>query len=303
VQLLYKGPAKCPICGEKTNVGALATISPWVRELGIKSRISKFYLCKVCDTGFFAKRYTEEEMTQIYKDYRGSNYVELRSKWEPWYTKSYNSKHDSGEWVDLRKKSLTDFLTSHEISSCDVMIDVGGDRGQYIPDFAKNKIVIDLSEKELNANVRRVNSIESAPNADLVIYAHVLEHVVDPIYELEKLFKKTDKVYVEVPYGVPEINKYRMSVWRFFIQQASSLHPKFWARSAHPATGRKVSQTKMLAQSEHLNFFSETSFRKMAEVLGVSLIIERNTVNTPDFSTCSVIQCLLTRSSAKIDTR
>ena len=301
--MFYKSAANCPICGEKSNSKVLATISPWIRELGIKSRISKFHLCKVCNTGFFAKRYTDEEMTQIYKDYRGTNYVKLRSKWEPWYTNTYNSNHDSGEWVDSRKKSLTEFLMSHEISVCDVMIDVGGDRGQYIPDFAVAKIVIDLSEKRLNPNVQRVNSIENAPHANLVIYAHVLEHVVDPIYELEKLFKKTNQVYVEVPFGIPEINKYRMSIRRFFLQQITSLNPRLWARSTRPATGRSVSSTKMLTQSEHLTFFSEKSFKKIAEALGVSLIIERNTVSTPDFSTSSVIQCLLTRSSEKIDTR
>ena len=301
--MFFKGSAKCPLCGQESNLGALATISPWVRELGIASRISKFYLCNVCDTGFFSKRYTDEEMSQIYRDYRGSNYVKLRSKWEPWYTQSYNNNHDSGEWVDSRKNSLTQFLFSHEISSCDVMIDVGGDQGQYIPDFAVAKIVIDLSERELNANIQRVQSIKDAPSANLIIYAHVLEHVVDPIYELEQLFNKTDRVYVEVPYGIPEINKYRMSIRKFLFQQMSSLHPRFWAKSARPATGRSVEPMKMLTQSEHLTFFSENSFKKIAEILGVSLIIERNTVSTPDFSTSSVIQCLLTRIPSKTDVR
>jgi hypothetical protein len=179
-----------------------------------------------------------------------------------------------------------------------VLIDVGGDRGQYIPDFAVNKIVIELSEKVLNTNVQRINTIENAPYADLIIYAHVLEHVVDPISELEKLFKKTDQVYVEVPYGIPEINRYRMSIRRFLLHQMSSLNPRFWARSARPATGRSVAPTKMLTQSEHLTFFSEKSFKKIAETLGVSLILERNTIGTPDFSTSSVIQCLLIRSSS-----
>lgn len=298
-----KRSAKCPLCGQESNSGTLATISPWVRELGIKSRISRFYLCKICNTGFFTKRYTDQEMSKIYRDYRGRNYVKSRSKWEPWYTKSYNSNHDSGEWVDSRKNSLTQFLLSHGISVCDVMIDVGGDQGQYIPDFAMTKIVIDLSEKELNTNIQRINSIENAPYANLIIYAHVLEHVVDPIYELEQLFKKTDRVYVEVPYGIPEINKYRKSIRRFLLQQMSSLSPRFWARTARPATGRTVAPTKMLTQSEHLTFFSESSFEKIAEILGVSLIIERNTVSTPDFSTSSVIQCLLTRGPSKVDAR
>jgi hypothetical protein len=294
-KLFFRGAATCPLCSQVTNSGTFASISPWVRELGIKARVSKYYLCNTCDTGFFSKRYSDKEMSEIYKDYRGSNYLKVRSKWEPWYTKSYNSNHDSGDWVDSRKSLLTEFLLRHGVTFCDIVVDVGGDQGQYIPDFAKTKIVIDISEKKLSFNIKRINKIENSPFANLIIYAHVLEHVVNPIKELEELFKKTDQVYVEVPFGIPEINKYRLSLRRFFIQQIFSLSPMLWARSARPATGRKVTPTKMLAQSEHLTFFSEKSFNTIAEVLGVDLLIERNMISTPDFNTSFVLQCLLTR--------
>ncbi len=293
-KLFLGSAAKCPICSQVTNLGTFATISPWIRELGIKARVSKYYMCNICNTGFFLKRYSNKEMSDIYKDYRGSKYLKSRSKWEPWYTKSYNSNHDSGVWIESRKSSLTEFLLRHGLPLCDVVVDVGGDRGQYIPDFARTKIVIEISEKKLISNVQRIDKIENSPNANLIIYAHVLEHVVNPIRELQELFKKTDQVYVEVPYGIPEINKYRLSIRRFFIQQILSLSPRFWAISARPATGRHVAPKKMLAQSEHLTFFSEKSFKKIAEVLGLDLVIERNTISTPDFSTSSVLQCLLT---------
>ena len=234
-------------------------------------------------------------MSDIYSEYRGNDYLRKRSKWEPWYTDLYNNNHDSNQWIESRKKPLTEFLFRANINLCNIVVDVGGDRGQYIPDIASTKIVIDISDKKLCKNVTRMNRIEDSPFADLVIYAHVLEHVSNPIQELESLFQKTNRVYVEVPFGIPEINKYRRSIGRFVFHLLSSLTPRLWSRSARPATGRKVAPKKMLTQSEHLTFFSEQSLERIAQVLNLNLLIERNTISTPDFSEGSVLQCLLSK--------
>jgi hypothetical protein len=234
-------------------------------------------------------------MSQIYGAYRGIDYQRKRSKWEPWYTSSYNSNHDSNRWIEMRKKSLTEFLSRNQADKCDVIVDVGGDRGQYIPDIASTKIVLELSEKELCENVSRITRIEDSPHADLLIYAHVLEHVSNPIEELKVLFGKTDKVYVEVPFGIPEVNKHRKSSRRILLHLISSFNPELWSRNARPATGRKVPATKMLTQSEHLTFFTEQSITVIAKTLDASLVIERNTISTPDFNQGLVLQCLLTK--------
>ncbi len=293
--MFFKGSARCPVCKNSTALGAYSVISPWIRELGIRSRFSKYFICGNCQTGFFDKRYTDNEMADIYREYRGSEYLKKRSKWEPWYTNLYNSNHDSDQWIESRKKSLTEFLSRANINECNIVVDVGGDRGQYIPDIALSKIVIDISDKELCDNVARLNRIGDLPFADLVIYAHVLEHVSNPIHELQMIFQKTNQIYVEVPFGIPEINKYRRSLGRFVLYLLSSMTPKLWTRNACPATGRKVAPKKMLTQSEHLTFFSERSMERIAQVLGLNLLIERNTISTPDFSEGIVLQCLLSK--------
>lgn len=293
--MLFRSQASCPLCGEAVSSKTFAVISPWIRELGIKARLSRYFVCKNCETGFFTKRYSENEMSDIYSEYRGANYLRKRSKWEPWYTISYNSNHDSDRWIELRKKSLTEFLSRADLNICNTIVDVGGDRGQYIPDIASTKIVLELSEKVLCENVTRINRIEDSPFADLFVYAHVLEHVSNPMQELEALFQKTNKVYVEVPFGIPENNKNQRSYRRLLLHLISSFIPRLWSRNTRPATGRKVSASKMLTQSEHLTFFSEKSFAEIAKILNVNLVIERNTISTPDFSESSVLQCLLTK--------
>lgn len=276
----------------------MAIISPWIRELGVKKRISKYLYCHNCCTGFFTKRYTSAEMSKIYLDYRGLKYVNSRKKWEPWYSDSYNANHDAENWVQSRKSALSKFLLSQGISSCNIVVDIGGNRGEFIPDLGKQKFLLDISEKKPFKDVIKIRDFDELPTADLVIYAHVLEHVARPVEELEKLFQKTSKIYVEVPYGMPIINSRRRSKLRFLIHLMTSLTPSLWRQSAEPAAGRSVAPNKMLSQSEHLTFFSEKSMGAIAELLKATVTLTKTTISTPDSKSALVLQCLFTRVTA-----
>lgn len=285
----------CIICGNQTKEQAPALISPWVRDLGIRDRLSTYHLCKICNTGFFSKRYDANEMAKIYENYRGKNYLKIRTHWEPWYSNSYNSNHDSWEWIESRKASLTQFLITNGVIRYETIVDIGGDRGQYIPDIADTKIVLDISDKSTLDSVTRYTTFESLPFADLIIYAHVLEHVSNPLEELKKLLSKSNYIYVEVPYGVPVINKARKSKIRLLAQLASSVSAPLWRRKTTPATGRVVSSRKMITQSEHLTFFSEESMIEIAKQINVKLVMQKTTISTPDLNSGQVLQCLLSR--------
>jgi hypothetical protein len=235
-------------------------------------------------------------MSSIYRNYRGENYLAIRKKWEPWYSYTYNFNHDSQQWIDSRKNSISEFLQANKILDCELIIDVGGDRGQYIPDLAKQKIVFDISDKETSGGATRISEFKNLPFADLIIYAHVLEHVKNPIQEILSLFQKSNQIYIEVPYGVPIVNKVRKSKLRFLLHLISSGNPWLWRNKTAPATGRKVNSNKMITQSEHLTFFSEESMEKIASKLSASLKLKRSFISTPDLNEAEVLQCLLTKA-------
>jgi hypothetical protein len=275
-----------------TQISAPSVISPWIRELiGGGSRVSRYFLCENCECGFFTKRYDSDEINSIYKDYRGPKYLEIRTKWESWYSTSYNTNHDDKDWILSRVNSLTKFLAPED-KQLNVVIDVGGDRGQYIPDIAKNRIVFDLSHKETLPGIVRISEFNHLPQADLIIYAHVLEHVADPVLELRGLFLKSKRIYVEVPYGVPVINNFRTSKFNFFRYWILSHNKKLWSSYSAPATGREVPANKVLTQSEHLTFFSEKSTQVLANRLGATLRMEKSRIKTPDGNTGLVLQCM-----------
>ena len=283
----------CPVCGAPAIFEAKAVVSPWIRQFGLAgTRKSNYLHCKICDLGFFDYRYTSREMNSIYSDYRGVRYTQVRNRWEPWYSHDFNSAHDSVSWSDMRKKSLETFLGKYLSSTPKSIVDVGGDRGQYIPDLGSNKLyVLEASNKALLPGIERVGTLEEVSEIGLIIYSHVLEHVSEPLIELKELLEKSKFVYVEVPFGIPEINKARKSRIRFTLKYVASFYPSMWGKMSNPSTGRS-SGKGILTQGEHLNFFSVKSLETMGKILNRSVQIEVNEIQTPDKATARVIQCL-----------
>jgi hypothetical protein len=49
-------------------------------------------------------------MSRIYDDHRGSSYVNLRKKWEPWYNGKFNANRDDKKWIESRKSAFSEFI-------------------------------------------------------------------------------------------------------------------------------------------------------------------------------------------------
>lgn len=236
-------------------------------------------------------------MTRLYQNYRDENYVKLRRQWEPWYTKDFNDAHNADYFVGKRKIALQNFLLSLKISDLDTIVDVGGDFGQFIPDLGvnNNKYVLDLSEQSLIPGVNRINSLEELKKIDLIIYAHVLEHVESPLVELEKLTDNSRFVYVEVPEGTPEINRIRKSRILYLFNLATSFNPKIWEKFSKPSSGR-IMKSKFLRQSEHINFFNEQTFKEMAMTLDLSIIsLSTTSIPSPEGGEAKVIRAVFSK--------
>jgi hypothetical protein len=136
--------------------------------------------------------------------------------------------------------------------------------------------------------------LDELDNVDLIIYAHILEHIKDPIIEIEKLLKKSRYVYVEIPLGVPKPSKLRKSRLFQLAVVAASLFPKVWAYLSMPAAGRLTS-ANILRQSEHLNFFSTKSMQVIAKQLNLDCIVRECDIPTPDLKIARVIQVFFSR--------
>jgi hypothetical protein len=236
-------------------------------------------------------------MTRIYQNYRDEKYVQLRREWEPWYTKDFNDAHSTAYFVEKRRISLQNFLLTLNISNLNTIVDVGGDFGQFIPDLGENnnKYVLDLSEQPLIPGVSRINSLQELKEIDLIIYAHVLEHVESPLVELKELTDYSRFVYVEVPEGTPEINRIRKSTLLYLFSLGISFNSRMWGKFSKPSGGRII-KSKFLRQSEHINFFTEQTFKEIAITLNLSMIsLSTTNIPSPEGGEAKVIRAVYSK--------
>lgn len=286
----------CPICLNKILIHKLrVVISPWIRKLGIRKYMARYYYCQDCSLGFFNYRYKPQEMFLIYNLYRGDKYFKIRNRWEPWYTKDFNETHDRQSYIDSRKKYLETFLLKNLKSNPQILVDYGGDKGQYIPNLDQKKsYVLEVSENDALPGIDRISNLTEIQKPDLVILSHVLEHVSNPRAMLEELLEQSTVLYIEVPFGCPKPDKTKESTTKFIITLLSSFNRTLWSSKTQASTGKK-SLNRILVQSEHINFFTNQTFDVLASYLSASIICIASSVPAPDGMEVKVLQCLMTR--------
>jgi hypothetical protein len=290
---------RCEICDNGINLQFLgyAIISPWVRKLAKISFFtrSKLYFCPKCNSAYFSHRYSVSEINSLYGSYRDESYNALRHKWENWYTSEYSAAHENLTLISKRNALVKDFLMSAKVSNITSVIDVGGDRGQFLSNFeSAARYVLEMSHRSLEPGVVRKDKLSNADFFDLILYSHVLEHVVSPIAEIKSLMVHSDAIYIEVPNGLPKTTWFRRNFLFSVFFQIFSLNPMSWKFFSGPAAGRGYSH-QILKQSEHINFFSQASFKHFGEALNLTVTIKECLIPTPDGTVSDVLQVLMVK--------
>ena len=271
-----------------------AVIAPWIlgesnsEELK-QSGLSEYCHCQNCGLHFFSKKFTERQLSRMYSHYRDKEYQKSRQRYEPWYTEKFNSAiGNDPETIELRRENLF-FLVNNavnegKINSPKVVVDWGGDKGQFIPDFPNltKRLVYEVSNSVPVDGVDRTESVEEVKFArpDLVLLCHVLEHdhgARETIHQLSQLMIKESVLYIEVPEDrspvVPRTK--RNSVLLSFLLRHRIGFIVFDAYSLFTirVLGKKL-PFQFLKQSEHVNFFCRESIVKVTEEYGFEVIAE-----------------------------
>jgi SAM-dependent methyltransferase len=237
----------CLLCENHNLYRAKAKIAPFFRDRALNNdKKAKTYIlyCPKCDFNFFSLRPTDQQLSNLYKDYRGIEYQKLRQIYEPGYTPEFNFNlgHSPSE-ISFRKQHVGNILNNNvNISKLKNVLDYGGDNGQFIPNELEkcNRCVFEVSDVEPLKGIKKITHYEKLleQNWDFIMLCHVLEHVSDPknflFKEVLKLAKEGTYIYIEVP---------NQKV-KFEVNSASTL----------------LCDTPM---HEHLNFFSKKSFERM----------------------------------------
>lgn len=217
-------------------------------------------VCKRC--GFVGPEmyYPEEMLAHLYTDYRSDSYNEERCRYEPQYKDvQYLVGKDPVE-ISVRLANLEQLLKSElELDGIHSVLDWGGGEGRFIPPCLKNKdvYILDISDEPLkDTNFTRISQPSSGQLFDLILVAHVIEHVSSPLEFMKKVLlhlKPGGFLYIEVPQDQPDEN-----IQLFKFSPASINH---WIH-------------------EHLNLYCEASLMHLGDALGAHRVtMKKNMVD------------------------
>ena len=202
----------------------------------------------------------------------------------------------------MRKLKLSEFLNKYYTGQMLTVVDVGGNQGEFIPDFEKEspvKYVLDINNISPNPGIIKIGSLSEKSKFSLIIYSHVLEHVDNPRMELSKLLSFSNNIYVETPYGTPSINVLHSSRVVVYAMAILSHFPSIYRKFITASVGRE-NRFKPLVQSEHLSFFLPETFYYLAKVLNCKIQLDENEILDTMGNSMRVIRALLTKNNENL---
>lgn len=225
---------------EITNDWGLCDIKP-----GMAYPICNSVRCVRCGVVFLDIRFTDEEMSVLYTDYRGEEYTNQRERYEP----GYKERDAIIRLGAMHTFEVENFLSPY-LPPRPKILDWGGDTGINTPFKSRSEVfhIFDISNKPMIEGAVRVDAstIETI-NYDLIVLSHVLEHLPWPgktLARIGSIMCDDTVLYIETPYE----DLIRLG------SSAIDLHTrkKYW--------------------HEHINFFTPKSLGSLLKCCGMRVI-------------------------------
>jgi hypothetical protein len=201
--------------------------------------------CGDCGGLFLDIRFTDRELGRLYRDYRSSEYIDLRDHYEPGYADRDASLQSGNTYVAL----IEDFLRAHVPLPVRVL-DWGGGTGKNTPFKAQSSTfhIHDISRAPPVSGASFVERSQIDPQAyDLIVCSNVIEHVPHPLDLLDEIAANmTDAtvLYLETPTEA------------FMLQTEGDPHRLARKRHWH----------------EHINFFTGTALERLCALAGLEVV-------------------------------
>lgn len=214
-------------------------------QTGVAYTVCNSLQCQHCGVLFLDFRFSDREISALYRDYRGTEYTKLRQSYEPGYSNYSESYGQRATYIDQVEVFLRPLVPEKP-----VILDWGGDSGINTPlrESAKELHIFDISEAPLIDGALRFDpSSSSSHSFDLIICSQVLEHVSYPkrvVQQIVEWMQPETLLYLEVPYEA--------------LMRANS--------------GTLSTHLSKHHWHEHINFFTADSLHEIVQQAGLQLI-------------------------------
>jgi SAM-dependent methyltransferase len=204
----------CRTCGSKNVQTERGKMAPFVAKRMLDgNNQTDVCECQACGLLWATVQPTDEQLARYYADYWGGDYITQREQHEP----GLRQRHPYLLAPRKGRAVVEAFLGWPAPAS---VLDVGGGDGNETPYVGKALVhVLDVAPRQATEGVTHVREITDT--YDLVVLAHVLEHVPDPRGLLNLAVKScvpNGRIYIELPdeatdYGtrprLPEVMRLR----------------------------------------------------------------------------------------------
>ena len=306
---------KCIICNSKNIEENKAIISGFLLErmFNNENKTVSLVRCKNCNFCFYSLRPTEENINAFYNGYRNEEYQLQRQKYEPDYTKQKNAfLLESKKERNSRKKNSLNILNKYiDVKKLKNILDFGGDKGQFIPEFPEttDKYVYEISGVTPISGVSEIKDFDALKEKkwDLIMCSHVLEHVISPnnlIKEIDELLEPGGYLYIEVPENCLFGLNRKIKIFKEFIKKTCKIktyfnlyrefkyHLSFKIKLPDPPKIKIPKKNRVFCMTEHINIFDEKTFKQMLSGKNYKILCNTSCTVKNEMREIKVISCL-----------
>ena len=294
---------ECLICKSK-NIDTIDTIVSDFVMARIAPEVkgnykTKLCFCKDCTFAFYEYRINGEEESNLYRNYRDSEYQKTREQSEYWYTEKINDMlNNDTTALEEQKRVIKKMLSENHISGIKNALDYGGNEGKtFFEEIGtENKYVFDISGVPTVEGVNNISDFSMLKDYsfDFIMCNMLFEHLSNPVsmmQTLKEIGEEKTVYYIEVPSENPFIKGNKFSVFKN-LKLAFNPHYSFSKLVKYYFKTRKE---PFMPMKEHINFFTVESMRKMIELNGFTVIDIQENEEKAVLGTPVVLSALFSR--------
>lgn len=213
--------SKCPVCKEEDS-----DLLSRKDRYGLPCEVR---LCSTCGLIRTDPRLTQES----YADFYDSDYRPLYGGKAGASDEFFNDQYDRGmeilKFIQMHtRRKISDMFVVEVGAGAGGVLKVFRDQGADVAgcDFGQEYLEWGRQKHGLDLQCGSLDTCTFSRKPDLIIYSHVYEHILDPVYELkciEHALASNGLVFIEVP-GIRNIPQYYKSDFLEYLQTAHVFH-------------------------------------------------------------------------------